>query len=63
MILYFPYLFIYTFQLLRQVEGMSESSSSDMVKGATVPLGTILVIMAMTIPEDSKIEYIGNGNL
>ena len=33
------------------------------MKGATVPLDTTLVIMAVTIPEDSEAEYTGDGNL
>ena len=33
------------------------------MKGATVPLGTNLVIMAMTIPENSEAESIGDCDL
>ena len=63
MILYIPYLFIYTFQLLAQVERMCKSNLSDIMKGATVPLGTNLVIMAMTIPENSEAESTGDCDL
>ena len=31
-----------------------------MMKGAMVPLGTTLVIVAVTIPEDSEAEYTGS---
>ena len=33
------------------------------MKGATVPLGTNLVIMAMTIPENSEAESTGDFDL
>ena len=63
MILYFPYLFIYTFQLLAQVDRVSESNKLDIMKGAMVPLVTTLVIVAMTIPENSEAECTGDGSL
>ena len=33
------------------------------MKGATVPLGTTLVIVAVTMPENSEAEYTGDSNL
>ena len=33
------------------------------MKGATVPLGTTLVIITVTIPENSEAEYTGDSNL
>ena len=60
MILYFPYLFIYTFRLLAQVERIVKVLISNTTKGATDPLGTTLVFVSMTIPEDSEAEYTGS---